>query len=78
MDAGFLSNLVAYSAQIVVLVGAGAIAALVLRMDAAGVRYAYWRVVLVAPSAALYAPVDAEGLAPMMPGVAGPRDTTLG
>ena len=44
MDAPSAANLFAYSAQIACVVGAGALLPSVLRLDAAGVRYQYWRV----------------------------------
>jgi TonB family protein len=47
MDGSFLPNLLAYSAQIALVVGIGTLAAGVLRIDAAAVRYTYWRLLLV-------------------------------
>ena len=46
MDATLLGNLVAYSAQVALLVVVGAGLAALVRIDAAGVRYVYWRVLL--------------------------------
>jgi protein TonB len=46
MDQTLLVNLVAYSAQVAVLVSVGAALAAVVRVDAAGVRYVYWRALL--------------------------------
>ena len=43
MDATLLGNLVAYSAQVALLVVVGAGLAALVRVDAAGVRYVYWR-----------------------------------
>jgi TonB family protein len=43
MDSTLLVNLVAYSAQVALLVSVGAALAAVVRVDAAGVRYVYWR-----------------------------------
>ena len=44
-DAG-LANLVAYSAQVLIVVAAGALAATLIRLPMARVRVAYWRVVV--------------------------------
>jgi protein TonB len=46
MDASFLPNLWAYSAQIAFIVAIGSLGAAALRVDAAPVRYAYWRLLL--------------------------------
>lgn len=46
MDATLLGNLVAYSAQVALLVVVGAGLATLVRVDAAGVRYVYWRALL--------------------------------
>jgi protein TonB len=46
MDATLLGNLVAYSAQVALLVLVGAGLAALVRIDAAGVRYVYWRALL--------------------------------
>src|SRR6185503_14558702 len=46
MDATLLGNLVAYSAQVALLVVVGAGLAALVRVDAAGVRYVYWRALL--------------------------------
>ena len=46
MDATLLGNLVAYSAQVALLVLVGAGLAALVRVDAAGVRYVYWRALL--------------------------------
>lgn len=47
MDASTLPNLLAYSAQIACIVVVGGLLPLLLRVDAAGVRYLYWRSLLV-------------------------------
>ena len=47
MDATLLGNLVAYSAQVALLVVVGAGLAALVRVDAAGVRFVYWRALLV-------------------------------
>ncbi len=47
MDAVTVSNLLAYSAQIVGIAAVGSLLSVLLRVDAAGVRYAYWRLLLV-------------------------------
>jgi TonB family protein len=46
MDTPLLANLVAYSAQVTVVVAIGAALAALVRVDAAGVRYVYWRALL--------------------------------
>jgi TonB family protein len=46
MDATLLGNLVAYSAQVALLVLVGAGLGALVRVDAAGVRYVYWRALL--------------------------------
>jgi periplasmic protein TonB len=46
MDATLLGNLVAYSAQVALLVLVGAGLAALVRVDAPGVRYVYWRALL--------------------------------
>jgi TonB family protein len=46
MDTPLLANLVAYSAQVTVVVAVGAALAALVRVDAPGVRYAYWRALL--------------------------------
>jgi periplasmic protein TonB len=46
MDATLLGNLVAYGAQVALLVLVGAGLAALVRVDAAGVRYVYWRALL--------------------------------
>lgn len=46
MDATLLSDLLAYSAQVGCVVAVGSLLPLLLRIDAAGVRYAYWRALL--------------------------------
>jgi TonB family protein len=46
MDLPLLGNLLAYSAQVVAVVAIGAGLAALVRVDAAGVRYVYWRVLL--------------------------------
>jgi protein TonB len=46
MDQTLLVNLAAYSAQVAVLVLVGAALAALVRVDAAGVRYVYWRALL--------------------------------
>src|SRR6185295_15294534 len=46
MDATVLGNLLAYSAQVALLVALGAGLAAIVRIDAAGVRYVYWRTLL--------------------------------
>ncbi|MEO8074927.1 MAG: TonB family protein [Acidobacteriota bacterium] len=45
ISADLLSNVIAYSAQLAAIVGAAALLSLVVPIDAAGVRYAYWRAV---------------------------------
>jgi TonB family protein len=47
MDATLLSDLLAYSAQVGCIVAVGSLLPLLLHIDAAGVRYAYWRALLV-------------------------------
>lgn len=47
MDASTLSNLLAYSAQVAVIAAVGSLLPRLLRVDAAGVRYAYWRALLL-------------------------------
>jgi TonB family protein len=47
MDLTALPNLAAYSIQVLCVAALGTLAALLFRVDAAGVRYAYWRAVLV-------------------------------
>jgi protein TonB len=46
MDTPLLGNLVAYSAQVTVVVAVGAAVAALVRVDAPGVRYACWRALL--------------------------------
>lgn len=46
MDTSTLSNLLAYSAQIACIAAVGSLLPLLLRIDAAGVRHAYWRSLL--------------------------------
>ncbi len=46
MDASFLPNLLAWSAQIALVVAVGTLAAAALRIDAAPVRYTFWRALL--------------------------------
>jgi len=46
MESTLLVNLVAYSAQVALLVSVGAALAALVRVDAAGVRYVYWRALL--------------------------------
>jgi TonB family protein len=46
MDPTLLANLGAYTAQVVVIAALGTLVAALLRVDAAGIRYAYWRLVL--------------------------------
>ena len=46
MDATLLGNLAAYSAQVALLVVVGAGLGALVRVDAAGVRYVYWRALL--------------------------------
>jgi protein TonB len=46
MDATLLGNLLAYSAQVALLVALGAGLAAVVRIDAPAVRYVYWRALL--------------------------------
>ena len=46
MDASLLANLLAYSAQIACLAAVGSLLPLLLRIDAADVRHAYWRALL--------------------------------
>jgi TonB family protein len=48
MDATLLANLGAYSAQVVIIAALGTLVAALLRVDAAGIRYAYWRLLLAA------------------------------
>ena len=43
MDTASVGNLLSYSAQILCIVALGAAVPAVLRLDAADVRYAYWR-----------------------------------
>lgn len=47
-DAILLSNVAIYSAQVACVAGTAALLSLLLRIDAAAVRYAYWRAVLAA------------------------------
>src|SRR5262245_15476600 len=46
MESTLLVNLVAYSAQVTLIVAVGAALAALVRVDAAGVRYLYWRALL--------------------------------
>jgi TonB family protein len=46
MDATLLSDVLAFSAQVACVVAVGSLLPLLVRIDAAGVRYAYWRVLL--------------------------------
>ncbi len=46
IDAVFLTNLVAYSAQLACVAAAGSLLASLVRIDAASVRYTYWRALL--------------------------------
>jgi TonB family protein len=46
MESTLLVNLVAYSAQVAMVVAVGAALAALVRVDAAGVRYVYWRALL--------------------------------
>jgi TonB family protein len=46
MDTPLLANLVAYSAQVTLVVAVGAAVAALVRVDAPGVRYVYWRALL--------------------------------
>jgi hypothetical protein len=46
MDATLLANLGAYTAQVAIIAALGTLVAALLRVDAAGIRYAYWRLVL--------------------------------
>jgi TonB family protein len=46
MESTLLVNLVAYSAQVTLVVAVGAALAALVRVDAAGVRYVYWRALL--------------------------------
>ena len=46
MDTSLLSDLVVYSAQVACVVAVGGGAAALVRIDAAGVRYVYWRALL--------------------------------
>ena len=46
MESTLLVNLVAYSAQVALIVAVGAALAALVRVDAAGVRYVYWRALL--------------------------------
>ena len=46
METPLLANLVAYGAQVTVIVAVGAALAALVRVDAAGVRYVYWRALL--------------------------------
>jgi protein TonB len=46
MESTLLVNLVAYSAQVALVVAVGAALAALVRVDAAGVRYVYWRALL--------------------------------
>src|SRR5687768_6584526 len=46
MDANLLTNLAAYSAQVACIAAAGSVLPLMLRIDAAAVRYTYWRALL--------------------------------
>jgi len=46
IDEVFLTNLVAYSAQLACVAAAGSLLASLVRIDAASVRYTYWRALL--------------------------------
>ena len=46
MDTSLLSDVVAYSAQVACVVAIGGALAAIVRIDAAGVRYFYWRALL--------------------------------
>jgi len=67
IDAWSLSNMIAFSAQIAVIVTGGALIAALVSIDAPGVRYTYWRVLaalcLVLPWLQPYQEVPAPGAA---------------
>ena len=67
IDAWSLSNMIAFSAQIAVIVTGGALIAALVPIDAPGVRYTYWRVLaalcLVLPWLQPYQEVPAPGVA---------------
>jgi protein TonB len=46
METSLLRDLIAYSSQVVCVVAVGAVLAALIRVDAAGVRYVYWRALL--------------------------------
>jgi TonB family protein len=46
MDATLLANLGAYTAQVAIIAALGTLVAALLRVDAPGIRYAYWRLLL--------------------------------
>ena len=46
MDTSLLSDVVAYSAQVACVVAIGGALTAIVRIDAAGVRYFYWRALL--------------------------------
>ena len=46
IETNLLMDVVAYSAQVTCVVALGALLAAVVRVDAAGVRYVYWRALL--------------------------------
>jgi TonB family protein len=46
MDGTLLTNLGAYTAQVVIIAALGTLLAALLHVDAAGIRYAYWRLLL--------------------------------
>ena len=46
IETNLLMDVVAYSAQVACVVAVGAVLAALVRIDAAGVRYVYWRALL--------------------------------
>lgn len=73
MDASLLANLGAYSAQVVCIAALGTLLAALLRVDAAGVRYAYWRILLGVCTVLPFVQVrrDPAAAAPHIAGIAG-------
>ncbi len=64
MDTSLLANLVAYSAQVTVVVAIGAALAALVRVDAPGVRYVYWRALLALCLVLPWLPVRRHVVAP--------------
>lgn len=76
MDASLLANLGAYSAQIVCIAALGTLLAALLHVDAAGIRYAYWRILLSVCMVLPFVQVrrGPAAAAPAVTGIAGAAD----